>query len=86
MGSAGGDFNGTAVATKASITAGLNTWDVQSLVQDWVDGTYSNFGVMVGSPDGGGDRTAGLYSRENATPSSRPILRITYTVSVLTLS
>ena len=85
-GSAGGDFNGTAVATKASITAGLNTWDVQSLVQDWVDGTYSNFGVMVGSPDGGGDRTAGLYSRENATPSSRPILRITYTVSVLTLS
>ena len=35
---------------------------------------------------GGGDRTGGLYSRENATPSSRPILRITYTVSVLTLS
>ncbi|MGD9052771.1 MAG: SBBP repeat-containing protein, partial [Desulfobacterales bacterium] len=78
-GVAGGDYDGTAVDTVGSIATGLNTWNVQSLVEDWVDGTYSNFGVMVGSPDGGGSREAVFYSREDTTPDNRPILRITYT-------
>ena len=44
----GGDYVATAEAT-TSITAtnGIYTWDLTSLTQDWVDGTFSNYGVQL---------------------------------------
>ena len=75
--SAGGNFNATAVATLDTDTTGLHTWSLTNLVQAWVDGSRTNNGVMVASPDGGGNRTATYDSSEGTAP---PRLIITYTV------
>ncbi len=57
---------------------GPHNFDVTSLVQDWVDGSASNFGFMVGSPDGGGDRKIEYHSREGLVI---PILVVDYTAT-----
>ena len=75
--SAGGTFNSTAEDTINTNSTGQHTWDITTLVQDWVSGAKSNYGVMVGSPDGGGNRTATYSSREGSTV---PVLEVTYTI------
>ena len=75
--SAGGDFNATAVANLNTNTTGQHSWSITSLVQAWVNGSKTNYGLMVASPDGGGNRTATYDSSEGATP---PKLVISYTV------
>ena len=72
---AGGSFNPTAVATIFNPAAGQHAWNVTPLVQAWVAGTKTNNGLMVASPDGGGDRTVTYSSREGATV---PFLEISY--------
>lgn len=61
---AGGSFNSTAVATLNTNATGQHSWDITSLVQGWVDGSRTNNGVLVASPDGGGNRTVTYDSRE----------------------
>jgi VCBS repeat-containing protein len=77
--STGGDFNATAVATLNTNTTGQHAWDLTSLVQAWVNGSKANNGVLIASPDGGGNRTATYDSSEGATP---PRLVISYTVPI----
>ncbi len=73
---------GTPIATINGSGDGIHSWNITSLVQGWIDGTITNNGVMVGSQDGGGDRTIDYYSRET-TSGTPPTLRITYGVSSL---
>jgi hypothetical protein len=75
---AGGTFNTTAIANLNTNSTGLHTWDITSLVQAWVDGSSVNNGLMVASPDGGGNRTVTYDSSEGTT---KPILVIDYSVS-----
>ena len=75
--SAGGDFNATAVANLNTNSTGQHSWNLTTLVQAWVDGTKTNNGVLVASPDGGGNRTATYDSSEGTTA---PRLVISYTV------
>ena len=75
--SAGGDFNATPVANLNTNATGQHAWDLTALVQAWVNGSEVNNGVMVASPDGGGNRTVTYDSSEGATP---PQLVINYTV------
>jgi hypothetical protein len=75
---AGGTFNSTAVANLNTSATGQHTWDITSLVQGWVDGSNSNNGLMVASPDGGGNRTVTYDSSEGTTP---PVLVIDYSLS-----
>ena len=51
----GGDFDATAVDTIAASTTGNNDLDITSLVQNWVNGTSANYGVLLGSADTGGE-------------------------------
>ncbi len=60
----GGDFDATAIDIINTSTTGLHNFDVTSLAQDWIDGASNNYGILVGSPDGGGDRTNTYDSRE----------------------
>ncbi|MFC2058153.1 DNRLRE domain-containing protein [Chloroflexota bacterium] len=39
-------------------------WDVTSLVQSWVDGTYANYGLMLKGPDTGSIDMKAFVSRE----------------------
>jgi len=45
---AGGDFNATARATAyPAFSSAFTNWNIKSLVQEWVGGTYVNHGVLV---------------------------------------
>ena len=74
---AGGTYNPVAVATLNTNSTGQHTWSVTSLVQAWVAGSQVNNGLMVASPDGGGNRTVTYDSSEGTTA---PVLVIDYTV------
>jgi len=72
----GGTFDSTIHDTFNATTTGTHTWDISALVQDWVDGSKTNNGVILGSPDSGNE-TVIYDSSEGTTP---PELVITYTV------
>ncbi|MBL9113959.1 MAG: DNRLRE domain-containing protein [Verrucomicrobiaceae bacterium] len=76
--SAGGDYNSTADASVPVSTNGNYTWDIASLVQGWVNGSIANNGIMLASPDTGGDNSQQFASDENATSTIRPKLEVTY--------
>jgi Domain of unknown function (DUF4347)/Bacterial cadherin-like domain/Bacterial Ig domain len=78
--SAGGTFDPTPLASINTNAVGQHSWDVTSLVQAWVDGSKVNNGVMIGSPDGGGNRTVTYDSRESVGGTA-PVLVIDYTVN-----
>jgi hypothetical protein len=73
----GGTFDSTAVDSLNTNSTGQHTWDLTSLTQDWLTGTKVNNGLVVASPDGGGNRTVTYDSREGTTP---PVLEINYTL------
>ncbi len=72
---AGAYFDPTALDLLTTSTSGLHTWDVTSLVSDWVSGSKVNNGVLIASPDGGGSRTVTYDSREGSVV---PVLEIHY--------
>ena len=61
---AGGYFNATPIDTLTTDALGQHSWDLTALVADWFSGSKTNNGVLVGSPDGGGNRTVTYDSRE----------------------
>ncbi len=46
-------FDTSPIDTLTTSSAGLHTWDVTSLVQDWYAGTKTNYGLMLASDDTG---------------------------------
>jgi N-acetylneuraminic acid mutarotase len=73
-GSFGGAFNAP-VEVSMTGSPSVYTGSVTPLVQSWVNGTFSNYGVLLER-----DLTAGttLYASEYATVSSRPRLDVCY--------
>ncbi|QDV47196.1 Cadherin domain protein [Stieleria neptunia] len=72
----GATYNSTALDTISTSSIGQHHFDVTALAQDWIDGSAQNYGILVGSPDGGGNRMATYGSREGTVG---PVLEITYT-------
>ena len=75
---AGGDSDVQPIAS-GPISAAVNdweSWEIGALVQGWVDGTVPNYGVLL---KGTGDTEVSFASKEDADPSLRPKLSITYT-------
>lgn len=68
-----------AIQTWTSSGAGDHTWDVTSLVQDWVDGTINNYGMVIRGSDDNEDKIITYDSSEHATTANRPELTVTYT-------
>jgi hypothetical protein len=54
------------------------TLDITHLVQRWVDGTYSNHGLMLYST--GPNHIISYVSKEDGTASRRPRLHVVYSV------
>jgi hypothetical protein len=72
-------FNGTAVASMtADGTLGYKDWDVTSLVQGWLSGSFSNFGMWIEEVPVQGTGSAYFYSSDTSFPSSHPTLSIQY--------
>jgi|GEM_PF-1203516 len=56
---------------------GWCTFDITQLVQEWIDATYDNFGVVFYGTGGAGSYQY-FYSREYQYPTDRPHLEIDY--------
>jgi len=74
----GGAFNATALDSILTDTAGQHRFDITSLAQAWVNSTQQNHGVMIASPDGGGNRTITYDSGD--TGGSAPVLEIIWSL------
>jgi hypothetical protein len=93
-GTAGGDYNSTVIADTVVSTSGQwYSLDITSLVQNWVNGTQSNFGLILvsGDPTGadtsGENGNTGIYdipSSEGA--ANQPYLEITAIPEPVTMS
>lgn len=80
----GSDYDGTATDNQlvdydGGVPDSVN-WDVTSDVQDFVDGTETNYGWLIkDNPETGTSRWWQFGTKENATSANRPILRVIYT-------
>ena len=71
---AGGTYDSTIIDTANVSAIGTHVWELTSLVQDWYTGSKVNNGLILGSPDVGGN-AATFDSNEGTTA---PILYVTY--------
>ena len=65
------------IALVAGANYGWYSWDVTQLVQEWVNGTYPNHGMMFKCIDGN-SVTQGFHSSDAPAGNLRPKLTITY--------
>ncbi len=78
-GTAGGDYDATVVDSVLidSTGAAWHQWDVQSLVQGWVSGTYPNHGFFLRAGSGDINKLY-LDTGEDNDPALHPKLTISY--------
>ncbi len=77
----GGDFDSTSHDTK-TIAAGTDAWyfwNVSDLIQEWKDGTYSNYGMIFVSNDG--SEYQQFASSDNTDTSIHPKLVVNMTTT-----
>jgi hypothetical protein len=74
---AGGDYDSTVWATATVTASGWSTWNVGNLIQSWVNGSYSNYGMLAGTSTASG--TTYFASSDNSDTSLWPVLEINYT-------
>ena len=74
--------NSTTTCTMSTDTAGtVKTWDITAIVQNWINGTYSNYGLLMHTTSGDtANGTWDFHSKEATTVSNRPLLTITSTL------
>ena len=74
---AGGDYDPAAVANSpiTAATGDWESWDITTLVQGWLDGSFANSGLLL---KGSGNVNVDFASKEDADPTLHPKLIITY--------
>jgi len=73
----GGDFDATVIASFAPDSDGVyREIDITSVVQDWVNGTLANYGLMLRSTGANGE--VKFKSREEGNSEKQPRLCVTY--------
>jgi hypothetical protein len=72
-----GNYDPAVAATYTSTMAGWHQWDITTLVQSWVEGTYPDYGLLIEQPEAEYTRYA---SSEAVNPAVRPMLEICYTL------
>jgi uncharacterized protein YjdB len=84
--SAGGDFASTVYGSftggAADAAGTVYTVDVMNLVNEWYNGTFNNFGMILqpGADPNGGDEFWYVDSDDATNAANRPQLLVTYTV------
>jgi len=74
---AGGDYDPAPVANSpiTDATGDWESWDISTLVQGWLDGSFANNGLLL---KGSGTVAVSFGSKEDADPTLHPRLSITY--------
>jgi len=77
----GGDYDSTPIDTITipSMVAGWQQWNVQGLVQYWVDNSSSNTGMIVRAPSGNVKKI--FFTSSDGVAGQRPKLDVTYSCS-----
>jgi hypothetical protein len=76
---AGSDYAATEIARVSVTTDGYYTWNITSLVQGWVNGTWSNYGMLFANSADGDDTNVFTSDDDNAT-AQRPQFNASYTI------
>jgi len=75
----GGDSTGTsATGAVSGSTLTLSSGTMQTDLESWANGGFSNFGWLLRDTDLATGEVLKLGSRENATSGNRPVLRVTF--------
>jgi hypothetical protein len=72
-----GSYDPTIIATMNILGVGWYTADITSLVQDWLDGVYPDYGILIEQAE---DRFTRYSSSEYGVAALHPYLEICYTV------
>jgi hypothetical protein len=73
----------TSYAAKFVEGTGYFRFDIKTLVQEWVDGTYPNYGFIVVRDNEAGSRWPYFISSDYTTEARRPQLTVNYTMASL---
>ncbi len=76
----------TAYDSKHVTGGGWYSWDLTTLVQEWVSGTYTNYGFKLIRANEGGGSWPYFVSSDYATASNRPKLTVNYTMTAVASS
>ena len=78
---AGGDYASTEITRTSVTTDGYYTWTITSLVQGWVNGTWSNYG-MIFANSVSGDSQNTFTSGDDTVAAQRPQFNVSYTTAL----
>jgi len=75
------DIDEVADTVYADRTEGYKTWDISSMVQDWINNPSENYGLLIVSEDyTESDSHRSFISTENSNSAQRPKLVISYSI------
>ncbi|MEP7169964.1 MAG: DNRLRE domain-containing protein [Bacteroidota bacterium] len=86
---AGGDFSSVISGSSIVNALGFYTWASQGMttdIQSWLNNPSANFGWLLKGLETANLQAKRFDTRENATPSQRPLLTVNYTVGPSTAS
>jgi len=77
----GGDFALPEYSnTSIGKTVGWYSWDIRNLVKEWVNGTYTNYGVLLKTGENSNRDDKTFASSDNSNSTIRPMLIVNYTI------
>lgn len=73
-----GAYDSVVEASVLTGAIGWKVWDTTTLVQQWVNGTETDYGFYLINNSGGAQHVVDYHSREYVDPGLRPYLEVTY--------
>ncbi len=74
----GGRFDEAAATSIDTKSAGWKVVDITPLMQEWLEASSKNYGVILTAPAAGGDITATFYGSNHPDPLLRPWLEVSF--------
>ena len=75
----GGDYDPAVAASVAASAVGAYHFDLTALAQNWANGAYPNYGVLLEQPTQAGYGEISWQSKETFAPAQAPKLQVVYT-------
>jgi len=81
---AGGDYGNTTVfaMVPVNLSARFYEWNITSLVQGWVNGSWPNYGLIMIASGATGNNVKSFASSNNGNASRLPVLIVNYTTQI----
>jgi len=73
-----GRFDAAAATSIDTESTGWKVLDITPLMQEWLEGSSQNYGVILTAPAAGGDIAATFYGSNHPDPLLRPWLEVSF--------